>query len=512
MPATAFSFGRTKRPLRFFSSLRLRLMLWYLLILGIVLCAFSVAIYVFEEHTLYQSLDTLLNSSIEQLAPSYDPKLGQVVETNASVLVILQNPQGRITQFNPAVPPDALPALRLSLSHLTGWGNSQLWGNGQLLWGNSQSSFASTSSNGQRLHFTSSGSPVFSEMMAGWDTYAMQRVTIANQQNQVLSLMYIGVPSGDVPDQLRQLLTTLAVATPLVLLFSSVGGYWLASRATRPVQTITRTAQEISATDLHRRLNLRQRDEMGELATTFDRMLDRLEGAFERQQQFTADASHELRTPLSIVNTEVERVLQRPHTSQEYVQALEIIHQENQRMARLVSDLLILARADKGQAVLKRERVDLSEIVVDAAEYLSNLAEQNGIEIHLSGLDEIVVWGDRLYLTQLCTNLLENAIKYSAGVGKRVEVKLDREPDQARIQIIDEEPGIEALHLPYLFERFYRVDQSRTHSQPGSSASRLTGSGLGLAISNWIVQEHNGSLQVRSVPGEGSVFEVCFPL
>ena len=112
----------------------------------------------------------------------------------------------------------------------------------------------------------------------------------------------------------------------------------------------------------------------------------------------------------------------------------------------------------------------------------SDLAEQNGIEIRLSGLDEIFVWGDRLYLTQLCTNLLENAIKYSVGVGKHVEVKLDREPGQARIQIIDEGPGIEALHLPHLFERFYRVDQSRTHTLPTESASSTSGSGLGLSV------------------------------
>ena len=505
MPAHAHAHGPTKRPHRFFSSLRFRLMLWYLLILGSVLCIFSAAIYVLEEHTLYQSLDTLLNTTMEQLASSYDPQLGQVVETNASVLVILQNPQGHITQVSSLVPPDALPALRLDLSHIKDWENTQLWGN-------SQSSFTSTTALGQGLVFTSTGEPVFAQMGFDGNSYALKRVTITNQQNQLLSLMYVGVPSGDVPNQLRQLVTTLAVTTPLVLLFSSVGGYWLASRATRPVQTITRTAQDISATDLHRRLNLKQRDEMGELATTFDRMLDRLEGAFERQQQFTADASHELRTPLSIVNAEVERVLQRPHTSQEYVQALSIIHQENQRMTRLVSDLLILARADKGQATLKRERVDLSEIVVDAAERLASLAERNGIEIRLSGLDELVVWGDRLYLTQLCINLLENAIKYSVGVGKQVEVKLDREPGHARIQIIDEGPGIESSHLPHLFERFYRVDQSRTHTLPTESVSSPSGSGLGLSIARWIVCEHGGSIQVQSSPGKGSVFEVCFPL
>ncbi len=497
--------GQTKRLLRFFSSLRFRLMLWYLLILGIVLCVFSAAIYFTEEHTLYQSLDTVLNPTIEHLASSYDPKLGLQSINTLDALVILQNPQGQITQVNPAVPPSALPALRLDLSHIKDWGNSQLWEN-------SQFSFTSTSSDGQALRFTSAGEPVFSQLGFDGSSYALRRVTITNQQNQLLSIMYIGVPSSDVPDQLRQLLTTLAVAMPLVLLFSSAGGYWLASRATRPVQTITRTAQEISATDLHRRLNLRQRDEMGELATTFDRMLDRLEGAFERQRQFTAAASHELRTPLSIVNTEVERVLQRPHTSQEYIQALSIIHQENQRMTRLVGDLLILARADQGQAVLRRERIDLSEIVVDAAEDLSNLAEQNGIEIRLSGLDELVIWGDRLYLTQLCINLLENALKYSAGVGKQVEVKLDREPGCARMQVIDEGPGIEAEHLPHLFERFYRADQSRTHTLPTEGVSSPSGSGLGLSIARWIVREHGGSIQVQSSPGKGSVFEVCFPL
>jgi heavy metal sensor kinase len=504
MQVTAFSCGQTKRPLRFFHSLRFRLMLCYLLILGLVLCAFSAAIYLTEERTLYQSLDTLLNTTMKQLASSYDPQLGQVVETNANVLVILQNQEGDITQVIPAVPPSALPALRLDLSQVKDWGSGQLGSN-------SQGSFTSTSSNGQGLSFTSTGLPVFPELGAGWGTYAMQRVTITNRQGQFLAFMYVGIPSSDVPEQLRQLLVTLAVITPLVLLFSSAGGYWLAERATRPVQTITHTAQEISATDLHRRLNLRQRDEMGELATTFDRMLDRLEGAFERQRQFTADASHELRTPLSIVNAEVERVLQRPHTSQDYIQALSIIHQENQRMTRLISDLLILARADQGQTVLKRERVDLSEVVVDAAECLSKQAVQNGIEIRLSGLDELVVWGDRLYLTQLCINLLENAIKYSAGVGKQVEVKLDREPGRARMQVIDEGPGIEAEHLPHLFERFYRADQSRTHTLSIAGGRSPSGSGLGLSIARWIVGEHGGSIQVQSSPGKGSVFEVCLP-
>lgn len=512
MPATAFSHRQRTRPLRFFASLRFRLVLWYLLILGLVLCTFSAAIYFTEEQMLYQNLETMLHSTLDQIAPSYDPASDRLSETNINspAIVILQNLQGQIVQVSPAVPPSALPALRLELFQMKDWEHSPFWET-------SRFSYGFTVSDGQTLRFTSAGgpvffdTPVFSEAMTGPSPYATQRITIATQQNQLLAFLYLGI-SNDTPDQLRQLLLILAIATPLILVLSSVGGYWLAERATRPVQTITRTAQEISTTDLHRRLNLSQRDEIGELATTFDRMLDRLEGAFARQRQFTADASHELRTPLSIVKTEAERVLQRPHTSQDYIQALSIISQENQRMIRLVGDLLILARADQGQTVLKREPVDLSEIVVDAAEDLSQQAAQNDIEIHLSGLDELVVWGDRLYLTHLCMNLLDNAIKYSAGVGKQVEVKLDRGLSHARLQIIDEGPGIEAEHLPHLFERFYRVDQSRTHTRPTEDRSKPSGSGLGLSIARWIVEEHGGSIQVRSSPGKGSVFEVCFPL
>src|SRR5206468_650095 len=137
-------------------------------------------------------------------------------------------------------------------------------------------------------------------------SYVFDQAALVNQQQQVVALLVVGIPS-DVSNWLSDLLSVLAMTLPLMLLLSSTGGYWLAGRAMRPVQAITRTAQQISETDLHRRLKLKQRDELGELAATFDRMLDRLEAAFERQRQFTADASHELRTPLSIVDLEAER-------------------------------------------------------------------------------------------------------------------------------------------------------------------------------------------------------------
>ena len=159
-------------------------------------------------------------------------------------------------------------------------------------------------------------------------TYVFDQAAIVDQQQQVVALLVVGIPS-DVPYWLGDLFSVLETTIPLVLLLSIVAGYWLAGRAMRPVQAITRTAQQISETDLHRRLKLKQRDELGELAATFDGMLDRLEAAFERQRQFTADASHELRTPLSIVDLEATRALARELTAQEYRQTITTIQQEN---------------------------------------------------------------------------------------------------------------------------------------------------------------------------------------
>ncbi|GCF08958.1 sensor histidine kinase [Dictyobacter arantiisoli] len=496
--------GRTKRLLHHFYSLRFRLMLWYLLILALTLYFFSTAIYVLQQRALYNQADSNLQQAIRTLPDLYDLQSGRLTTMNTGLyadiytsdsMSILLNPQGQIVQTTSrmgAPDLDRLPVSFFLSSHSAG---NQMSATGN-----------------QDLHFFSTRTPIIDQSAPPpWNRYVFETVTITNRQGQILNSVLVGLHT-DIPDQLHQLLSILVGITPLALLMASLGGYWLASRATRPIHTITRTAQEISETDLHRRLNLRRHDELGELGATFDSMLDRLEGAFERQRQFTADASHELRTPLSIVNTEAERVLQRTYTCEEYIQTIAIIHQENQRMIRLVNGLLTLARADQGQTRLQCEQLDLSEIVLDAAERLAYLAEQNGITIRLSNLDEIFIWGDRLYLTQLCTNLLENAIKYSAEIGKCVDVRLDREPDQARMQIIDEGPGIAAEHLPYLFERFFRVDQSRTYNRSAGSTPTAGGSGLGLSIARWIAQEHGGSIQVQSTPSKGTIFEVCLPL
>jgi heavy metal sensor kinase len=275
----------------------------------------------------------------------------------------------------------------------------------------------------------------------------------------------------------------------------------------RPVHRITRTARTIGETDLSQRLNLNTPDEIGELAHTFDEMLDRLQAAFTRQRQFTADASHELRTPLTIIDLEVDRALAQPRTSAEYEQALATIGAENDHMSRLVNNLLLLARADAGQAVLQRERLDLSDVVLDVIERLAPLARQNHVALTASDLPELMVCSDRVYLAQMITNLIENAVKYTSGVGHHVWIDVEGRSGWGTVRVSDDGPGIDAEHLPHIFDRFYRADPARSAAE-----NTPDGSGLGLSIVQWVANAHGGTVSVSSPIGHGATFEVRLPL
>ena len=160
---------------------------------------------------------------------------------------------------------------------------------------------------------------------------------------------------------------------------------------------------------------MKSKDELGELANTFDGMLGRLQAAFERQRQFVADASHELRTPLTIVNLETSRALASPRKPEDYRHALAIIHSENDFMTALVNDLLTLARMDAGQAVMERLPVDLSDVVLETMERLAPLAARNGVRLEAGELPEAHILGDRQHLVQMVSNLVDNGIKYTTG-------------------------------------------------------------------------------------------------
>jgi signal transduction histidine kinase len=323
----------------------------------------------------------------------------------------------------------------------------------------------------------------------------------------------------DPRNQLHTLLVTLLLASLGTLAIALLGGYWLAARAMAPVHTITRAARSISETDLNRRLNLGSQDELGELADTFDAMLERLQAAFDRQRQFTADASHELRTPLTIVSLEADQALARRRSIEEYERTLTVIKSENKYMSRLVNDLLTLARMDAGQTQMKFEPLDLSDLALDVIDRLNSIASRAGVELHVGDFPVVNINGDTQYLTQLITNLVENAIKYAGGRGHHVRVETGERTVSGQsvgwMQVEDDGPGIPAEHLPFLFDRFYRVDKSRTRQQEDGSESdqekELEGSGLGLSIVQWIAQAHGGQVVAYSEVGKGSTFELQLP-
>ena len=531
--------GGIRSILHLVRSMRFRLTFWYAALLALILFIFSSVALATEKQNYVVALNDNLRTRLAQVASTYDAQKGlpsslllssigavpgtlpgkEVVQGKSlanNEEVLLVTPQGQPVQKSEGVSGDNASQMAAMLKE------------DFAQWQDKQRSYPDAASRSQPLGPAGNSMQVydlentFSYSLTDGDYEFMQGV-IVNQQGQAVALLAVGIIWAG-PFLLNDLSSILALAAPLCLLLSGVGGYWLAGRTLRPVQTITRTAQEISETDLHRRLNLKQRDELGELGGTFDGMLARLEAAFERQRQFTADASHELRTPLTIVDLEAGRALSHELTPQENRQIMTVIQQENRHMARLVNDLLMLARADSGQSKLKHETVDLSEVVVDTVERLAPQAQQSGMSIRMAPLPELTMRGDRIYLMQLLTNIVENALKYSAGVGTRVEIDLVRQykagEGWARLRVRDDGPGIDQEHLPHLFERFYRVDQSRTRSQGltrevgdmGCANGCPAGSGLGLAIAQWITQEHGGEIRVQSEPGHGSIFEIWLPL
>lgn len=304
-------------------------------------------------------------------------------------------------------------------------------------------------------------------------------------------------------DIARELPTEILLNLPLILLFTALGGWFLSNRALHPIQQITQTAQAITASDLSQRIHYQgAKDEVGQLATTFDQMLERLQAAFDREQRFTADAAHELRTPLTAIKGQIEVTRSRLRSSEEYDQTLQKLEQEVDRLIRLTNGLLLLARIDRGKLLFSPVKVDLSNLLEVILEQMQPLAETRRISL-LSDLPiALKVQGDPAQLISLFMNLLDNAVKYTPEAGVvRIWNPPWREDSTNKVQIAVSNTGvISADHLPHLFERFYRVECARSQNTGGA--------GLGLAIAHEIARLHGGSLTVQSKPQQGTTFTV----
>jgi two-component system OmpR family sensor kinase len=303
------------------------------------------------------------------------------------------------------------------------------------------------------------------------------------------------------------LLQSMLLIAPIILIGAVLVGYWLADTSLRPVQGIMDEVEAISdGTSLHRRLAVPlSGDEITRLAQTVNGMLARLERSFASLHRFTADASHELKTPLQVLRAGVERALTHPGTPSEIIQSLDETLAQINQMTEMVENLLTLARADEGRAPLAVEESDLRELVADVAETAGMLGEDAGVTaVHAMPATPVRLAVDRHRLREMLLNMVTNAIKYTPQ-GGTVGLTLDEDSEGVTITVQDSGIGIAAGDLPHIFERFWRADpaRSRTGARPGT--------GLGLAITKWIAEAHGGSIAVQSRPGRGSVFTVRLP-
>jgi len=317
-----------------------------------------------------------------------------------------------------------------------------------------------------------------------------------------VGFVQIGLPIGAFEEVKNGFLWSTGLGSPFLLVVAWLGGYWMSGRALKPVDEISNTAARISAQELSTRLpNAGADDELGRLSNVLNAMLSRLERAFKRITEFTADASHELRTPVAIIQTTSELMRARPRTLNEHVQAWSRVGAETERMSRLIADLLTLARFDVGKTEFEFQPMDLSEAVRTAAEEMQVMAEAKELVLSVGAAIPCEIRGDPDALRRATCILLDNAIKFTPSGEIRLAVKV---LERAEVTVSDTGVGIGQEDIPFIFERFYRVSKDRSR--------KTGGTGLGLSMARLIVERHGGELRVESIPGKGSTFRMLFPV
>jgi heavy metal sensor kinase len=282
----------------------------------------------------------------------------------------------------------------------------------------------------------------------------------------------------------------------------------LARKSLAPVMAMAERARKIGAENLGEQLPVANpRDELGQLAVTFNELLARLYEAFERQRRFMADASHELRTPLSVMSATAGVILRkRRREEEEYREAIQTMNEQTRRLSRIVKDMFTLARADAGSYPLDKRSLYLNDLLEDVARAARLLAAEKNVELEITNGVEAGFHGDEDLLRQMILNLVDNAIKHTPP-GGAVRMSLTEEPRDYVISVSDTGPGIPPEAQARVFERFYRIDKTRSHSEDGHGA----GAGLGLAIASWIAQAHAGKLELARSDHNGATFTVRLP-
>jgi len=305
--------------------------------------------------------------------------------------------------------------------------------------------------------------------------------------------------------EVKELLGVFLFIVPLALILAGFAGYWMAAKALRPVEAMGKRARDISAENLSDRLPVSNPDdELGGLAQVINGLLSRLEKSFEELRRFTSDASHELRTPLQALRSLGEVALQSEQPTGYYRDVISSMLEETDRMSKLTHSLLTLSRADSGNYRLQKTKTSLPAMLEEIRSFIGILAEEKGQKLTVQVDSEALAEVDPVIFRQAVVNLIDNAIKYSPE-GSEIRVRVGADGmRQAIVEVKDQGIGISDEHRARIFDRFYRVDKSRSRD--------LGGSGLGLSIAKWAVEAHGGTIELDSLPDQGSSFRILVPL
>jgi two-component system, OmpR family, sensor kinase len=474
-------------------TIRRRLTVWYTVALGVTVLAFGTLLYVERRQSSLRELDQRLGLEADLatrwLSESYNV-LGRIVTTAGS---------------NPALDPGISAYLEAVRDYLVVADTSgQVLALSEVTRALNADALQRLTASFDTLRRSKESGTLDLGSPTGRVRFLAVRVEAAGPE---ISGVLVATPLSEAAFGPAELLRSMLLISPFILLGAGLVGYWLAGTSLRPVQGIMDEVEAITdGRSLHRRLPVpRSADEMARLALTVNGMLARLEQSFGSLHRFTADASHELKTPLMVLRAGVERALVHPGVPAEILQSLDETLAQINEMTELVESLLTLARADEGRAPLAVEDCDLRDLVGDVAETTGMLGESAGITVTSEIPDTPVRLSvDRHRIQEMLLNLVTNAIKYTPKSG-RIALRLQDQGDAVVLTVQDTGIGIAPGDLPHIFDRFWRADpaRSRTGERPGT--------GLGLAITKWIAEAHGGSITVQSRPGRGTSFSVRLP-
>jgi heavy metal sensor kinase len=456
-----------------FKSVRLRLTVWYITVFGALLVVFSIYLYSLLTSDLQQELDRALLRTASATASYFNEFVERKNELAGAKETVLE------VQFEDL--------------------HSAIYREGELLATSRPDIAGIVRATRILVEGVTADQPVFAT-----DTRTGTRlVAVGFREDQNRYHVVVLQPLRELTEQLVRLRRIFLFGIPAALLMAAAGGFFLAHKSLERVVQITNQTQRIGAENLHERLHISNpNDEFGRLASAINALLARLETSFRVMREFVADASHELRTPVAIVHAEADVTLAKERSTEEYREALQVIHKLSARLRGIVNDMLVLARADAGRERLNLKEVYLDDLVDECCHAAQTLAAPAGVSLQVESDSDISFTCDEELLRRMTLNLLDNAIHYTPAGGS-VRVSLKQMDSAVCLAVADTGIGIAKEAQARIFDRFFRADDSR--SPNGHS-------GLGLSIVKLAAEAHRGRVDLESEPGKGSTFTVHLPL